>query len=208
MLGREHGEEGVTHLASCASHEDGTVRAWTLLFRLGFRHCELAHRALREMVVLRETGGEYRVYGMQERAIPLPPRAESAEAIIRLLDLAPHPEGGFYRETWRHAPSDGGRGAGTAIYFLLPHGVENRWHRVDASEIWHFYAGSPLELSIEEEGQPAWTRVLGTAFLDGERPQIEVPAGVWQRARSLGPWTLVGCTVSPAFLFERFHIRD
>jgi predicted cupin superfamily sugar epimerase len=79
---------------------------------------------------------------------------------------------------------------------------------VDAAEIWHFYAGSPLELSIEEEGQPAWTRVLGTAFLDGERPQIEVPAGVWQRARSLGPWTLVGCTVSPAFLFERFHIRD
>ncbi len=145
---------------------------------------------------------------MQERAIPLPPRAESADEIIRLLDLAPHPEGGFYRETWRHTPAEGGRGAGTAIYFLLPGGVENRWHRVDAAEIWHFYAGSPLELSIEEDGQPARTRILGTAFHDGERPQVEVPAGAWQRARSLGPWTLVGCTVSPAFLFERFHIRD
>lgn len=86
---------------------------------------------------------------MPERAIPLPERPETAEEIIRRLDLKPHPEGGFYRETWREQRADGGRASGTAIYFLLPGGVENRWHRVDAAEIWHFYAGAPLELSIE-----------------------------------------------------------
>jgi hypothetical protein len=144
---------------------------------------------------------------MQGRAIPLPERPETAEEIIRHLDLKPHPEGGYYRETWREPRADGGRAAGTAIYFLLPGGVENRWHRVDAAEIWHFYAGSPLELSIEEADGRVRTQVLGTALFDGEQPQLEVPANAWQRARSLGPWTLVGCTVSPGFLFERFEIR-
>jgi len=148
---------------------------------------------------------------MPERAIPLPERPETAEEIIRHLALRPHPEGGFYRETWREQRTDGGRASGTAIYFLLPGGVENRWHRVDAAEIWHFYAGAPLELSIDlsiERADGSVTkRVLGTALFDGEEPQLEVPAGAWQRARSLGPWTLVGCTVSPGFLFERFEIR-
>ena len=144
---------------------------------------------------------------MPERAIPLPERPETAEEIIRHLDLKPHPEGGFYRETWRESRTDGQRAAGTAIYFLLPGGVENRWHRVDAAEIWHFYAGAPLELSIERAGGSVEKRVLGTALFDGEEPQLEVPAGAWQRARSLGPWTLVGCTVSPGFLFEKFAIR-
>ncbi len=143
---------------------------------------------------------------MPRHSIPLPPRPESAEEIIRLLDLKPHPEGGFYRETWRHHATDGSRGAGTAIYFLLPSDVVNRWHRVDASEIWHFYAGSPLELSIAGHGRAPETQVLGTALFDGERPQIEVPANAWQRARSLGPWTLAGCTVGPAFEFSRFEI--
>lgn len=144
---------------------------------------------------------------MPERAIPLPERPETAEEIIRHLRLAPHPEGGFYRETWRETRADGGRASGTAIYFLLPGGVENRWHRVDAAEIWHFYAGAPLELSIERADGAVEKRVLGTALFDGEEPQLEVPAGAWQRARSLGPWTLVGCTVSPGFLFEKFEIR-
>lgn len=144
---------------------------------------------------------------MSDCAIPVPSRPESAEEIIRRLELAPHPEGGFYRETWRERRTDGGRASGTAIYFLLPAGVENRWHRVDATEIWHFYAGAPLELSIETEGNAVQTHVLGTALFDGEIPQIEVPPHAWQRARSLGPWTLVGCTVSPGFLFERFEIR-
>jgi hypothetical protein len=145
---------------------------------------------------------------MESRAIPFPERPETAEEIIRHLDLKPHPEGGFYRETWRETRADGGRASGTAIYFLLPGGVENRWHRVDAAEIWHFYAGAPLELSIERADGAAEKRVLGTALLDGEEPQLEVPAGAWQRARSLGRWTLVGCTVSPGFLFERFEIRE
>jgi len=143
---------------------------------------------------------------MPERAIPLPERPETAEEIIRHLDLRPHPEGGFYRETWREQRAGGGRASGTAIYFLLPGGVENRWHRVDAAEIWHFYAGAPLELSLAGHGSAPETRVLGTALHDGERPQIEIPPNAWQRARSLGPWTLVGCTVSPAFEFAHFEI--
>jgi predicted cupin superfamily sugar epimerase len=143
---------------------------------------------------------------MSPHAIPVPSRSESADEIIRLLDLKPHPEGGFYRETWRDLPADGARGAGTCIYFLLSGGVVNRWHRVDAAEIWHFYAGAPLELSIAGHGRAPETQVLGTALFDGERPQIEVPPDAWQRARCLGAWTLVGCTVSPAFEFGRFEI--
>lgn len=147
---------------------------------------------------------------MANSSIPRPERPETVDEIVERLQLAPHPEGGFYRETWRHRPADGGRGAGTAIYFLLPGDVDNRWHRIDSAEIWHFYAGAPLELRIVEAlaagCAPERTRVLGTALFDGEEPQIEVPPGAWQRARSLGPWTLVGCTVSPAFEFSRFEI--
>ncbi|MFZ9882476.1 MAG: cupin domain-containing protein [Phycisphaerales bacterium] len=143
---------------------------------------------------------------MADLNIPLPRCGDSAEDIIKVLDLRPHPEGGFYRETWRERTADGSRGAGTAIYFLLPAGVENRWHRVDAAEIWHFYAGGPLELLIAEGDGAAVSHVLGPSIFDGERPQIEVPAHAWQKARSIGPWTLVGCTVSPAFEFERFEI--
>lgn len=134
--------------------------------------------------------------------------AMTADELVRLLDLAPHPEGGFYRETWRDRPADGGRGTGTAILFLLPGGVENRWHRVDAAEIWHHYAGAPLELSIRPEGGQTRIERLGTALGAGELPQRIVPPHAWQRARSLGAWTLVGCTVSPAFLFERFDIIE
>ncbi len=132
----------------------------------------------------------------------------TAEQLVRRLELAPHPEGGFYRETWRDRPMDGGRGVGTAILFLLPAGVENRWHRIDAAEIWHHYAGAPLELSIRPEGGPTRLERLGTAIADGELPQRIVPPGEWQRARTLGAWTLVGCTVSPAFLFKRFEIAE
>ena len=136
---------------------------------------------------------------MATSSIPRPERPETVEAIVDRLGLAPHPEGGFYRETWRDRPADGSRGAGTAIYFLLPGGVDNRWHRVDSAELWHFYAGAPLELRIASAGRVERSLVLGTALFDGEEPQAEVPPGAWQRARSLGPWTLVGCTVSPAF---------
>ena len=129
-----------------------------------------------------------------------------AEAVIRLLALEPHPEGGHFRETFRDAATDGGRGASTAIYFLLKRGEVSRWHRVDAAEAWHWYAGARLELSISEEGAEPLGVILGSDLEAGQRPQAVVPAGAWQSARTLGDWTLVGCTVAPAFQFEGFEL--
>lgn len=131
---------------------------------------------------------------------------DEAEGIIRRLALAPHPEGGHYRETFRHAAEDGGRGAMTAIYFLLRAGEVSHWHRVDATEIWHFYAGAPLELAIAPGGGGAVTHLLGPDLAAGQAPQIAVPEGFWQSARSRGDWTLVGCTVGPAFDFAGFEL--
>lgn len=131
----------------------------------------------------------------------------SADHIIELLDLVPHPEGGAYRETWRHRGDDGGRGAGTAIYFLLRGGEDHRWHRVDAAEIWHHYAGAPLAVWLAApDGGAATRHLLGDDLRAGQRPQVVVPPGHWQRAECLGEVTLVGCTVSPAFEFERFEL--
>lgn len=132
---------------------------------------------------------------------PLP-----AEEVIRLLGLAPHPEGGFYRETFRAAAADGRRGASTAIYYLLRRGEVSAWHRVDADEVWHFYAGAPLELLLSADGRQRSTLRLGLDLAAGERPQAVAPAGTWQSARSLGDWTLVGCTVAPAFDFAGFEL--
>lgn len=132
----------------------------------------------------------------------------SAEDIIRLLELQPHPEGGHYRETFRDsrgADSAPGRAASTAIYFLLRAGEISRWHRVDAAEVWHWYAGAPLTLSIADGGQRRDVRI-GIDLAAGERPQAVVPAGAWQQAQSLGAWTLVGCTVAPAFEFAGFEM--
>jgi hypothetical protein len=129
----------------------------------------------------------------------------SAAEIIRLLGLQPHPEGGHFRETFRDAGVDGARAASTAIYFLLRAGEVSRWHRVDAVEVWHWYAGAPLLLSIADSaGHRAIT--LGTDLAGGERPQAMVPAHAWQQAKSLGAWTLVGCTVAPAFEFAGFEM--
>jgi hypothetical protein len=131
----------------------------------------------------------------------------TAEEVIAALGLEPHPEGGWFRETYRHAPPAGGRGAGTAIYYLLRAGERSAWHRVaDADEIWHWYAGAPLALEIAEEGADARSVVLGPSVTEGERPQRLVPANAWQAARSLGDWTLVGCTVTPAFEFASFEM--
>jgi uncharacterized protein len=130
----------------------------------------------------------------------------SADDIIRLLDLAPHPEGGHYRETFRDTASIGaGRAASTAIYFLLRAGEVSRWHRVDAAEAWHWYAGAPLALTMMEEAGRHDVR-LGCDLGSGERPQAVVPAGAWQTAASLGAWTLVGCTVAPGFEFAGFEL--
>ena len=130
----------------------------------------------------------------------------TATQVIEALALAPHPEGGHYREIWRDAPANGSRGAGTAIYFLLAAGETSHWHRVDAAEAWHWYAGGPLVLSVSEKGDDAAALHLGPDLSRGQRPFALVPKGWWQAAASLGRWTLVGCTVSPAFDFAGFEM--
>ena len=128
---------------------------------------------------------------------------QTAQEIIAALGLQPHPEGGHFRETWR--ASGKGRASGTSIYFLLQGGEANRWHKVDAAEIWHFYAGAPLKLRMSETDQgPATQHVLGPDLTSGARPQVIIPAIWWQRAECMGDFTLVGCTVSPGFEFDRF----
>lgn len=130
----------------------------------------------------------------------------TADEIIAALALAPHPEGGYYRETFRDEAHEGGRARSTAIYFLLKAGEVSRWHRVDAVEVWHWYAGAPLMLAIAPPDGAADEVRLGPAILHGERPQRIVPSGHWQQARSLGDWTLVGCTVAPGFTFDGFEM--
>ncbi|WP_299817981.1 cupin domain-containing protein [uncultured Roseibium sp.] len=131
----------------------------------------------------------------------------TAEQIVALLQMQPHPEGGFYAETFRDEVSDeNGRAASTLIYFLLPEGVLSRWHKVDAVETWHWYAGAPLELSISTDGRAKQVLAVGNDLAAGQRPQGVVPRDAWQQARSLGSWTLVGCTVAPGFQFEGFEM--
>ncbi|MBX3287421.1 MAG: cupin domain-containing protein [Actinobacteria bacterium] len=125
--------------------------------------------------------------------------------LIDRLGLSPHPEGGWYRETWRDEPADGGRGVGSAIYFLLGEGERSHWHRVDAAEVWHHYAGDPLELAIADGDHHVVVR-LGPDLDAGQEPQALVPARAWQAARTTGAWTLVGATVSPAFEFAGFDL--
>jgi uncharacterized protein len=129
-----------------------------------------------------------------------------ADEVVSLLGLQPHPEGGHYRETFRDA-SDGasGRAHSTAIYFLLRQGESSRWHRVDAAEVWHWYAGAPLLLTVADATGRREIR-LGGDLEAGERPQAVVQAHAWQQAQSLGAWTLVGCTVAPAFEFAGFEL--
>jgi len=130
----------------------------------------------------------------------------TARAVIDRLDLAAHPEGGHFREVYRHRPDGGGRGWMTTIYYLLAAGEASHWHRIDADEVWHFYAGAPLALSICGPDKETQASVLGTDLQGDERPVSVVPAGYWQSARSLGKWSLVGCTVAPAFEFDGFEL--
>jgi hypothetical protein len=131
----------------------------------------------------------------------------TADQIIALLDLKPHPEGGHFRETFRDGAGVGGRAASTAIYFLLTRGERSHWHRVDATEVWHWHAGAPLILSIAPTDRgPVTDHILGTDLAAGERPQGVVPPHHWQAATSLGDWTLVGCTVAPGFDFAGFTL--
>jgi predicted cupin superfamily sugar epimerase len=132
----------------------------------------------------------------------------TADDVVRTLGLQPHPEGGWFRETFRDALGTDGRAASTAIYYLLAAGQRSHWHRViDAAEAWHFHAGAPLDLRIAPfGGGAAKALTLGPGLATGERPQAIVPAGDWQSAASLGAWTLVGCTVAPGFEFSRFEL--
>ena len=125
----------------------------------------------------------------------------SARDIIAALDLKPHPEGGHYRQTWKADAVAGERAAGTAIYFLLAEGEVSHWHRVDSAEVWHFYRGAPLELMIGKNRY-----ILGPDMDEAQVPQLVVPPGEWQAARSLGDYTLVGCTVAPGFEFSKFEM--
>jgi len=132
--------------------------------------------------------------------------AVTAAEIVAELGLDRHPEGGWYRETFRDGVA-GGRGHSTAIYYLLEGGETSHWHRVrDAAEVWHWYAGAPLELGLYREGEGPVVHRLGPSIGTGERPQAVVPANVWQSAASLGDWTLVGCTVAPGFEFAAFEM--
>ncbi|MCO5131689.1 MAG: cupin domain-containing protein [Xanthobacteraceae bacterium] len=133
------------------------------------------------------------------------PALTAAEVIAR-LGLKPHPEGGHFRETFRDCRCDAeGRAASTAIYFLLARGERSHWHRIDAVETWHFYAGAPLRLEIASETGRRTVR-LGPDIVSGEQPQAMVPAHAWQAAESTGAWTLVGCTVAPGFEFAQFEL--
>ena len=130
----------------------------------------------------------------------------TADDVIKLLGLRPHPEGGHFHETFRDARTiDGKRTVSTAVYYLLKRGECSHWHRVDAAEVWHFYGGASLSLRIVENGTTL-AHVLGIDLARGERPQIKVPAGAWQSAESLGDWTLAGCTVAPGFEFAGFEM--
>jgi predicted cupin superfamily sugar epimerase len=131
----------------------------------------------------------------------------SGNEVIRLLDLQPHPEGGWYRQTFKDTPADEGRPASTAIYYLLQAEEASAWHKIDAVEVWHYYAGAPLSLTLSPpDGQAATVHVLGPDLRAGARPQMVVPTSWWQTAASQGAWTLVGCTVAPGFNFDGFEL--
>jgi uncharacterized protein len=130
----------------------------------------------------------------------------TAADIIARLELKPHPEGGHYRETFRDTSLDeNGRAHSTGIYFLLARGERSHWHRIDAVEVWHYYAGDALTLQIADESGRRSIR-LGPDLAAGEVPQAIVPAQAWQAAESSGDWTLVGCTVAPGFDFAKFEL--
>ena len=131
----------------------------------------------------------------------------TARQLIAALGLRPHPEGGHYRETFRDSRLDAdGRPISTAILFLLDVGETSEWHRIDGTEIWHYYAGAPLVLTMSPDGHDASAHHLGSDISVGQTPQLVVPPGIWQTATSLGAWTLVGCTVAPGFSFEGFEL--
>jgi len=132
---------------------------------------------------------------------------QSGRSLIASLNLEPHPEGGWYRRTWVAGSEGGERPIGSAIIYLLLEGERSAPHRIDATELWHFYAGDPLELRREWTDGSVDVQVMGPDVEAGQMPQVVVPPGVWQSARPLGGYALVGATVVPAFTFEGFELR-
>lgn len=132
----------------------------------------------------------------------------TASQVIGLLNLEPHPEGGWYRQTFADRPDGNGRPLSTAIYYLLESGNRNAWHRVDAAELWHWYGGDPMRIESSHDGIHRTEALLGPDLISGERPQLVVPGGHWQRAQCLGDWSLIGCTVTPGFQFSRFELAE
>jgi predicted cupin superfamily sugar epimerase len=132
----------------------------------------------------------------------------TAQEVIQKLNLSPHPEKGWYIQTFEDADKTNNRSHSTAIYYLLEKGVVSHWHRVlDATEIWHYYGGAPLKLSLSHnDGKPVKQQLLGPDIFNNQLPQIIVEKGEWQRAESLGDWTLIGATVAPAFIYEVFEM--
>ncbi|GHB28799.1 cupin [Pseudovibrio japonicus] len=132
----------------------------------------------------------------------------TAADIIRELDMEPHAEGGNYYRTFRDTEGPEGRGNSSSIYYLLQKGEMSRWHKLDTPELWHFYAGAPLTLSISEGDVAPTDIILGADIMNGQRPQGLVPKGHWMSARSQGAWTLVGCTVAPGFTFDTWTLAE
>ena len=132
----------------------------------------------------------------------------TATEVIALLELERHPEAGWYRQTFADAATEGERHHSTAIYYLLEGGDLSAWHRVDAAEVWHWHAGSPLRLRLSHEGKVIDEHILGPDLKGAQRPQVVVPRHCWQTAKSLGEWTLVGCTVAPGFEFSGFEMAE
>ena len=130
----------------------------------------------------------------------------SAAEVIALLELERHPEGGWFRQTFADPSPVGDRHLSTAIYYLLEGHDLSAWHRVDAAEVWHWHAGAPLRLRLSHHGKSIDEYILGPDLKNAERPQVIVPRHCWQTAKSMGAWTLVGCTVAPGFQFSGFEI--
>lgn len=132
--------------------------------------------------------------------------SDEADDLIRELNLRPHPEGGHFREVFRDVRGADNRARSTAIYFLLRAGETSHWHRIDVCEVWHWYRGAPLALSIAPGRGVPIEHILGNDIAAGQRPQLVVPERAWQSARTLGGYTLAGCTVAPGFDFDRFEL--
>ena len=131
----------------------------------------------------------------------------AAKDVIFTLGMQPHPEGGWYARTFEDEAKVDGRAQSTAIYYLLEAGDSSHWHRVDAVEVWHYYAGAPLRLRVSD-GTTVDEQLLGAELETGQRPQVVVPKRAWQSAVSTGAWTLVGCTVAPGFQFSGFELAE